>query len=48
MVLYSRGHCLFQTVDELINPLTETWDEAILRGKFLSYDVERIFEKSFE
>lgn len=36
------GMCMLQTVDELIDPWTRTWDEALLRDNFISIDVEQI------
>jgi hypothetical protein len=37
-----RGAFLLSTVQDLINPITESWDEELLRENFWSIDVERV------
>ena len=42
MVLTQKGNSLLRHVNELIDPITEEWDEDLLRHIFLPVDVERI------
>jgi hypothetical protein len=37
-----RGHTLLRTVNDLIDPATNSWDEELVRSIFLQVDVERI------
>jgi hypothetical protein len=39
-----RGQCLLQSVNELIDLTTNTWDEVLIREDFLPIDVERILK----
>jgi hypothetical protein len=41
-VFSTRGQCLLQTVDELIDPMSGTWDEALIRANLIPVDAERI------
>ena len=36
--------CLLQTVNELINPWTGSWDEVLIRDNFISVDAVRILK----
>jgi hypothetical protein len=38
----SRGHIILRTVDELIGPITNNWDEELIRSLFIQTDAERI------
>lgn len=42
MIQTPRGNTLLQTVNELIDPATRTWDEVLLRDIFSPIDVHRI------
>jgi hypothetical protein len=39
-----RGNCLLSTVQELINLVTEYWDEELLKENLWPIDVERILQ----
>jgi hypothetical protein len=39
-----RGDCLLRKVDELIDPISGTWDQAILQDNFSPIDVSRILQ----
>ena len=39
-----RGHNLVTTVDELINPVTGSWDVELIRDLFWYVDVHRILQ----
>jgi hypothetical protein len=41
-VVTNRGRCILRTVDELINPITGTWDEDLIKSIFNPFDVQRI------
>jgi hypothetical protein len=41
-VLTRRGQIIIRTVDELIDPHTNAWDEELIRENFLAVDAERI------
>jgi ribonuclease HI len=43
-VLSSKGQSLLRTVDELISPVTGTWDEELIRENLLQIDAERILK----
>jgi hypothetical protein len=43
-ILTPRGNIVYTKVSELINPVTRTWDEALLRSMFFSLDVNRILK----
>ena len=43
-VLTPRGNNLLTTVDELINPITRTWDEELINDLFWSVDANRILQ----
>jgi hypothetical protein len=37
-----KGQSILRTVDELINPITDEWDEDIIRENLLAIDAEKI------
>jgi hypothetical protein len=41
-VITRRGQVLYKTVDQLIDPTTNLWDEELVRMLFLHIDAERI------
>jgi hypothetical protein len=41
-VVTDRGRCILRTVDELINPMTGTWDEDLIKYIFNPFDVQQI------
>jgi len=43
-VMTPRGHNLVTTVDELINPVTGSWDVELIRDLFWYVDVHRILQ----
>ena len=43
-VLTSRGNSLVDKVNDLIDPVTGTWDEMLIRDIFLDVDAERILK----
>jgi hypothetical protein len=43
-VMSPRGDCLLRKVDELIDPISGTWDQAILQDNFSPIDVSRILQ----
>ena len=43
-VLTPRGNNLLTTVDELINPITGTWDEELIKDLFWTVDANRILQ----
>jgi hypothetical protein len=43
-VMTPRGNCLLSTVQELINLVTEYWDEELLKENLWPIDVERILQ----
>ena len=44
MIMTPRGNSVLRTVDELINPLTHSWDEQTLKDNFNPLDVSRILK----
>ena len=43
-VLTRRGQALVEKVEDLIDPATHSWDEALIRSIFLPIDMERILK----
>jgi hypothetical protein len=43
-VISSRGEAVYTRVEDLINPVTEQWDEELLRSILNPVDVNRILE----
>ena len=43
-VITARGHTILSTVDELIDPNTNTWDEDLIRSIFNPVDTRRILQ----
>ena len=43
-VLTPRGNNLLTTVDELVNPITWTWDEELIKDLFWTVDANRILQ----
>jgi hypothetical protein len=41
-VVTDRGRCILRTVDELINPITGTWDDDLINSIFNPFDVQQI------
>ena len=39
-----KGHLMLNKVSDLINPMTETWDEELIRDNFWSIDANRILK----
>ena len=42
MVYNRRGQIVLKTVNELIDPISKTWDEELARSLFMQVDAERI------
>jgi hypothetical protein len=42
MVYNTRGQIVLKTVNELIDPISNTWDEELVRSLFMQIDAERI------
>jgi hypothetical protein len=45
-VVTARGRCILRNVDELINPMTDTWDEELIKSIFYPFDVQQILRIS--
>jgi hypothetical protein len=42
MVYNTRGQIVLKTVNELIDPISKTWDEELVRSLLMQVDAERI------